>query len=63
MCVSGYVSKKNRVGRSLLFFFFFPDFTKKYNICFVCTKYITKRGLFGPFTYNTECMSYCLGIS
>ena len=66
MCVSGYISKKIRVGRSLLIFFLisiFPDFTKKHNISVVCTKYITKRGLFGLFTYNTECMSYCIGIS
>ena len=70
MCVSCYISKKIRVGRSLLifflllFFFIFPDFTKKHNRCVACTKYITKRGLFlGLFTYNTECMSYCKGIS
>ena len=35
MCVSCYISKKIRVGRSLLIFFFlifiFPDFTKKHN--------------------------------
>ena len=62
MCVSCYISKQIRVGRSLLIFFF-PDFTKKHNRCVVCTKYITKRGLFGLFTYNTECMSYCKGIS
>ena len=54
MCVSCYISKKIRVGRSLLIFFFFffffffifPDFTKKHNRCVVCTKYITKSGLF-----------------
>ena len=39
--------KKNRVGRSLLFLFFFPVFTKKHNKCVVCMKYIRKRGLFG----------------
>ena len=52
MCVSCYISKKIRVGRSLLIFFFFfififPNFTKKDNKCVVCMKYITKRGLFG----------------
>ena len=36
--------QKHRVGRSL--FYFFLDFTKKHNRCVVCTKYITKRGLF-----------------
>ena len=62
--------KKTRVGRSLLIvfiylfiFIIFPDFTKIHNRCVVCTKYITKRGLLGIFTYNTECMSYCKGIS
>ena len=67
MCISGYISKEIRLGRSLLILFFFsffsPDFTKKHNICVACTKHITKRGLFGPFTYNTECMIYCIGIS
>ena len=70
MCVSCYILKKIRVGRSLLIFFYFkflffifPDFTKKHNKCVVCMKYITKRGLFGLFTYNTEWMSYCKGIS
>ena len=45
--------KKNRVGRSLLIFYFFlflffifPDFSKKHNKCVVCMKHITKRGLF-----------------
>ena len=54
MCVSCYISKKIRVGRSLLIFFYFkflffifPNFTKKHNKCVVCMKYITKRGLFG----------------
>ena len=54
MCVSCYISKKNRVGRSLLIFFYFkflffifPNFTKKHNKCAVFMKYITKRGLFG----------------
>ena len=53
MCVSCYISKKIRVGRSLLIFFYFkflffifPNFTKKHNKCVVCMKYITKRGLF-----------------
>ena len=41
--------QKNKVGRSLLLLFFiiFPDFTKKHNICVVCTMYITKRALLG----------------
>ena len=49
MCVSCYISKQIRVGRSLLiifffiFFFIFPDFTKKHDRCVVCTKCITKR--------------------
>ena len=52
MCVSCYISKEIRVGRSLLiflflYFFIFHYFTKKHNKCVVCTKYITKRGLFG----------------
>ena len=56
-----------RVGRSIFIlifflFFIFPDFTKKHNKCIVCTKYITKRGLFGLFAYNTEWVSYCKGI-
>ena len=43
--------EKIRVGRSLLifflfYFFIFPDFTQKHNKCVVCTKYVTKRGLF-----------------
>ena len=63
MCVSCYISKKIRVGRSLLIFFFFPNFTKKHNKCVVFMKYITKRGLFGAITYNIEWMSYCKGIS
>ena len=70
MCVSCYISKKIRVGRSLLIFFYFkflffifPNFTKKHNKCVVCMKYITKIGLFGLFTYNIEWMSYCKGIS
>ena len=71
ICVFPVTSKKKiRVGRSLLIFFFFkflffifPDFTKKHNKCVVCMKYITKRGLFGLFTYNTEWMPYCKGIS
>ena len=53
MCVSCYIAKKIRVGRSLLIFFYFkflffifPNFTKKHNKCVVCMKYITKRGLF-----------------
>ena len=29
-------------------FFISPDFTKKHNICIVCTKYISKMGIFGP---------------
>ena len=52
ICVFPVTSPKNRVGRSLLLFFFiiffiFPDFTKKHNKCVVCMKYIMKRGLFG----------------
>ena len=54
MCVSCYISKKIRVGRSLLIFFYFkflffifPNSTKKHNKCVVFMKYITKRGLFG----------------
>ena len=51
--------QKNRVGWSLLNFYFFseilfiifPDFNKKHNRCVVCSKYIMKRGLFGPGTY------------
>ena len=46
--------EKNRVGTSLFFLFIFPDFTKKHNRCVV----LTKRGLFGLFTYKTECMSF-----
>ena len=50
MCVSGYISKKIRVGRSLfkflfyskILFIFFPDFNKKHNRCIVCPKYIMK---------------------
>ena len=55
ICVFPVMSKKNRVGRSLLIFFFskilfiiFPDFNKKHSRCVVCPKYIIKRGLFGP---------------
>ena len=53
MCVSCYISKKIRVGRTLLnffffiFFFIFPDLTKKHNKYVVCTNYIMKMGLFG----------------
>ena len=58
MGVSCYISKKNRVGRSLLIFFsfvfHFPDFTKKHNRCVVCTKYITKRGLFLGYLFTIQ---------
>ena len=58
MCVSGYISKKIRVGRSLLIFFFFffisPDFTKKHNKCVVCMKYITKSGSFGGYLLTIQ---------
>ena len=47
MCVFCYISKKIRVGRSLLIFF--PLILPGNNRCVVCTKYITKRGLFGLF--------------
>ena len=44
MCVSCYISKKIRVGRSLLIFFLF----------FFCTKYITKRGLFWGYLLTIQ---------
>ena len=58
MCVSGFVSKKIRVDRSLLNFYFFskilfiifPDLNKKHNRCIVYPKYIMKRGLFRTVT-------------
>ena len=52
MCVSCYISKKIRVGRSLLFFFL--DFTKKHSICIVCMKYITKRGSFWGYLLTIQ---------
>ena len=57
MCVSCYISKKKRVGRSLFiffYFFFFPDFTKKHNKCVVCMKYITKKGPFWGYLLTIQ---------
>ena len=58
ICVFLVTSKKKiKVGRSLLnFFFFFLIFYLLFSLilirnrCFVCPKYIMKRGLFGPVT-------------
>ena len=52
MCVSGYISKKNMVGRSLSYFHFFskisfiifPDFNKKHNRCVVCPEAYNEKG-------------------
>ena len=61
MCVSGYFSKKIRVGRKVAFKFIFfflnfiivPDFNKKQNRLYInfARIYIMKRGLFGVVTY------------
>ena len=65
ICVSSYISRKIRVGRSLLSFYFFYNFNFSFSLILPKNTtdalfapsiyiYITKRGLFlGLFTYNT----------
>ena len=40
---------------SQILFIIFPDFNKKHNRCVVCSKYLLKRGLFGPVTFKSTC--------